>query len=269
MVLSTAGPWALGGIMVTLGKTSIWYKLAIYFYLHFQYNAWFVLAIIGILIFILEKSRFKIATKPFSKFTYLFHIEILGTFFLSTLWATSHWSVYVLSNIGSLCLWFGLLYLWKSIQKPFKGFYFLLNPQSKFILKFIAFVFLIKLVMQTLSGIPYFAKLNATNLDVVIGYLHWVFLGFISLCLLFLASYLKWIKLSKLSLCLYIIAFLTTEFLIFYRAGVVIFKWDFIPKLNIYLTLSSFLFFLAVLTIVIKTFLFKRIISWIYPCTTK
>ncbi|NBC57099.1 MAG: hypothetical protein GVY05_02280, partial [Bacteroidetes bacterium] len=37
MVISSIGPWALGGIMTTLGNESVWYKLAIYFYLHFQY----------------------------------------------------------------------------------------------------------------------------------------------------------------------------------------------------------------------------------------
>ncbi|WP_459414396.1 hypothetical protein [Flagellimonas marinaquae] len=40
LVVSSIGPWALGAIMNTLGAQSIWYRLAIYFYLHFQYNGW-------------------------------------------------------------------------------------------------------------------------------------------------------------------------------------------------------------------------------------
>ncbi|WP_235923497.1 hypothetical protein [Psychroflexus aurantiacus] len=93
MALSSFGPWALGAIMTTLGKTSVWYKLAIYFYLHFQYNAWFVLAVIGLLVFILEKYHFRIKTQPFTKFIYLIHIGIFGSFFQSTLWASSDWTV--------------------------------------------------------------------------------------------------------------------------------------------------------------------------------
>jgi hypothetical protein len=42
MVISSIGPWALGAIMSTLGSTSHWYKNAIYLYLHFQYNGWFI-----------------------------------------------------------------------------------------------------------------------------------------------------------------------------------------------------------------------------------
>ena len=258
MVLSSIGPWALGAIMATLGKASIWYKLAIYFYLHFQYNAWFILAMIGILVFIFEKYSYKIETKSFSKFVYLIHIGIIGSFFLSTLWATSHWSVYLLGNLGSLLLWISLFYLWKSIQMPFKAFYCSLAKQSKFILKFLAFVFILKLIMQTLSGIPFFAEMATANLDVVIGYLHWFFLGVVSLFLLFLSSHLKWIKLSKFSLSLYLIAFIATEFLIFYRAGMVIYRWNYLPNLNNYLAMASFIFSFAVITILAQSFLIRK-----------
>ena len=48
MVLSSIGPWTLGVIMNTLGSSSSWYRNAIYFYLHFQYNGWFIIALFGI-----------------------------------------------------------------------------------------------------------------------------------------------------------------------------------------------------------------------------
>ena len=258
MVLSSIGPWALGGIMTTLGNQSVWYKLAIYFYLHFQYNAWFVLAMIGLLCFVLEKSNFSIKDSEFSKFLYLFHAGVILTFFLSCLWASSHWSLYVLSNLGSLLLGLSFFVLWKSIQQPLKIFYQKLSPSLRYIVGFIAFAFLAKYLLQTLSGIPYFAKIISINLDVVIGYLHWYFLGVVSLFVLFLASYFGWVKLSKLSLVLYFIAFVSTEFLIFYRAGMVAFRWPFLPDLNLYLATGSMFFGLAVILIVVETFLDKK-----------
>jgi hypothetical protein len=48
MVISSLGPWALGMIMTALGSQSIWYRIAIYFYLHFQYNGWMVYVLAGI-----------------------------------------------------------------------------------------------------------------------------------------------------------------------------------------------------------------------------
>src|SRR5690554_6374643 len=43
MLVSSVGPWAIGGVMATLGPESFWYRTSIYFYLHFQYNAWMIL----------------------------------------------------------------------------------------------------------------------------------------------------------------------------------------------------------------------------------
>lgn len=54
MVFSSIGPWALEGIMNTLGAESVWYKMALYLYLHFQYNGWMVLALLGLFIYIVE-----------------------------------------------------------------------------------------------------------------------------------------------------------------------------------------------------------------------
>ena len=253
MVMSSLGPWALGAIMTTLGSESVWYKLAIYFYLHFQYNAWFVLAAVGLMVFLLEQSKVKIENRAFSKFIVLFNIGIVGTFFLSCLWASSHWSLYLLSNLGSLTLWIGLYYLWNSIKSEFSTFYLTLSNQSRFILQFLVLVFLLKLLMQTLSGIPYIAEIATSNLDVVIGYLHWFFLGFISLFLLFLASYLQWIKLSNFNLGLYLLAFILTEFLIFYRAATVVLQWAFLPNLNLYLAVASLLFSVSIIGISLQS----------------
>jgi hypothetical protein len=253
MVISSIGPWALGAIMSALGNQSVWYKLAIYFYLHFQYNAWFILAIIGMVFYVLENNRYKISTQHFSKFLKLFHAGVILTFLLSCLWASSHWSLYVLSNLGSVLLGLSFIVLWTSIQKPFKVFYQNLKPHHKFMIGFIGFVFIGKYLLQSLSGLPYFAEIASSNLDVVIGYLHWFFLGVVSLFLLFWASYYQWIKLSTLSLTLYLVAFISTEFLIFYRGGIVAFRWPFLSHLNVYLTLGSLCFVLAVVLALYET----------------
>jgi hypothetical protein len=253
MVLSSLGPWALGGIIATVGKTSIWYRLAIYFYLHFQYNAWFILAALGLLVFFLEKSKIDMNPMGFSKFLVFTHIGIIGTLFLSGLWATSHWAVYLFGNIGSLALWVGLYYFWLTFKTPWVAFRSNINYKSKFLLNIIVAVLLTKLMLQTLSGIPFFAEITSTNTDVVIGYLHWFFLGFVSLFLVWIASIVNWIKLSKVSLALYLLAFLSTEFLIYYRAGIVAFQWPFIQNLNLYLALGSGLFVVAIFIIIFQT----------------
>ncbi|HMB65231.1 MAG TPA: hypothetical protein VKN36_19275 [Eudoraea sp.] len=67
LVVSSLGPWALGAIMNTLGAESIWYRLAIYFYLHFLYNGWMIMALVGILFYIMERQQFAISSSKFLK----------------------------------------------------------------------------------------------------------------------------------------------------------------------------------------------------------
>ena len=68
MIISSIGPWAISVVMVTLGSTSIWYKLSIYFYLHFQYNGWFMLALCGILFYVFNSIGVVISKKNFKIF---------------------------------------------------------------------------------------------------------------------------------------------------------------------------------------------------------
>lgn len=99
MIFSSIGPWALGGIMSTLGPESVWYRIAIYFYLHFQYNAWMVLALIGLLFNLLETRGIAPGKKISDLLYYGLNAGVLLSFFLSVLWAAP-WPVFYLT--GSL-----------------------------------------------------------------------------------------------------------------------------------------------------------------------
>jgi len=48
MLLSTIGVWFLGPAVATLGKASAFYQIAIQFFLHFQFNGWFLLAVLAV-----------------------------------------------------------------------------------------------------------------------------------------------------------------------------------------------------------------------------
>src|SRR5690606_33781248 len=102
MVISSIGPWAISIVMVTLGSTSIWYKLSIYFYLHFQYNGWFLLALTGILFYLLEHSNAVITPRDFKRFFYLMLASIILSFFLSVLWVEPPFIFYILAGAGAI-----------------------------------------------------------------------------------------------------------------------------------------------------------------------
>lgn len=217
LVFSSIGPWALGAIMATLGKTSIWYKMAIYFYLHFQYNAWFILALCGILFYFLEKKGLFINKKDFIRFFYLLNSSIILTFFLSVLWAEPHWKYYTLAALGAVLQIMAFLEFFRILKSVWKDTRFNISPFTRFLLKTAAGMLVVKILLQLLSAHPYFAELAFTYTDFVIGYLHWVFLGLITLALFAFLEMAGLLKVSKPALGIYLTGFILSEVLIFYK----------------------------------------------------
>ncbi|MDL5510632.1 hypothetical protein QSE00_02315 [Arenibacter sp. M-2] len=249
MVGSSIGPWSLGAIMTVLGPESIWYRLAIYFYLHFQYNGWMVLALLGLFFYLLEQLQINISQKTFRYFFLTTVLGIILSFFLSTLWTGPPMIYYLLGGLGAALqlMGFGILLniclvnkvVLKSALSPFR-----LN-----VLKLVAFLLLVKMMLQWLTAWPYFANLAATILDFTIGYLHWTFLGVISMGLLFFLEFFGLIRLSKTASALYLLGFLLTEILIFYRGMAAWMGWPLGEDYSKFLAGTSILIPLAVLVL--------------------
>ena len=229
MVFSSIGPWAVGGIMATLGKGSIWYNLAIYFYLHFQYNGWFILALIGVLFFLIELLPVKIDGKQFRIFFLLIHPAIILSFFLSVLWTNPPKIFYFLAAIGAVLQIAAFFYFFKIVKQIWTVLRKNISTIALKLLKLSAVFLAIKIALQLISALPYFAKLAFLYRDFVIGYLHWTFLGVVSLCLFGLLEHFKLIRLNWLILGIYLIGFIGSELFIFYKATVL---WQKLPAFS-------------------------------------
>nr|WP_281503794.1 hypothetical protein [Arenibacter sp. F26102] len=249
MIGSSLGPWALGAIMTILGPESIWYRLAIYFYLHFQYNGWMILALVGLLFYVLEKHQIIISPKIFSYFFWSTLLGIVLSFFLSTLWTGPELIYYILGAMGALLqlIGFGIL-----IKIIYGNRLVLQSIFSKFqygILKLGAILLFVKMILQLLTAMPYFANLASTVLDFTIGYLHWTFLGVITLGLFFFLEFHGFIKLSKSSCIVYLLGFAITELLIFYKGMAAWLGWPLFEAYLKLLALGSFLMPIALILI--------------------
>ncbi|MEC8832144.1 MAG: hypothetical protein VX772_07275, partial [Bacteroidota bacterium] len=220
MVISSIGPWVLGIIMNTTGAQSIWYRLSIYFYLHFQYNGWMILALIGLFIYALEQRGLEIPFKSFNRFFLSLNLGIVFTFFLSTLWTEPSTWFYILSGIGAISQLYALTYFW-SLTKNDVNVLSLSRTQST-ILKAVVTLGVIKIQLQLLTVIPYFSRMATTYLDFTIGYLHLTFLGVISLGLFFFMDYFGLMNISKKSYLWYVSGFILSEILIFSKG---LFVW--------------------------------------------
>ncbi|MGS0525205.1 hypothetical protein ACU8V7_08510 [Zobellia nedashkovskayae] len=252
LLISSVGPWALGAIMNTLGGDSIWYRLAIYFYLHFFYNGWMIMALVAVFLYILEKQQIVLPQRSFKRFFWGLNLGIIFSFFLSTLFSHPSVIYYVFGGVGAVLqlyafyvLWIFLLDVKLKLERLFSTFH-------QNILKTIGVLWGFKMILQTLSAMPYFADLAVTYLDFTIGYLHWTFLGVVTMSLFLFLDYFKLLQLGKKSFSLYILGFALTEALIFYKAIV---AWQSATLFSAYyliLAVASLLVLLALLGLLLS-----------------
>lgn len=217
MVLSSLGPWTLGAIMNTLGAESIWYRLSIYFYLHFQYNGWMILALVGLFLYVLEEHRIILPKRTFKHFFWSFNGGILLTFLLSTLWIQPSLLFNVLGGLGALLQLFGLVVLIKFIIGLGRDSKALFSNFQFKLIQIVTVLLLLKMGLQLLTSFPYFANLAATTIDFTVGYLHWTFLGVVTIGLMLFLNYFKLLKIPRIVFIVYLIGFGITETMIFYK----------------------------------------------------
>ena len=230
LAFSSIGPWSLGLIMATIGTDSIWYSNAIYFYLHFQYNGWFISVLLGILFFILENKGVKFDHNKLNRFYVYFHLATILTVFLSFLWSKPPVAIYFVAFIGviiQLVAFYHLYRLLKSVTKMHTIF----DSTEILLLRIATLMFLIKIILQSLSCLPFFATIAYEFRDFVIGYLHLVLLGFITPTLVAFLHYYKLLRIPRFFLELYIGTFVLTEILIFYK-GIAL--WASLPIFSYY-----------------------------------
>jgi len=246
MVLSSIGPWALGIIMVTLGNDSHWYKNAIYFYLHFQYNGWFLVALVALFFYLLESMSVTLSRQNFRLFYNLLNAGVILTFFISLLWMEPHPVIYGLAALGGVLQIGAFTLLFAKVLNNRFTLAKRLPSSTKYFLKLAAICLAIKLIAQVMGVFPAPAQIISGNIDFVISYLHWVFLGFVSVGIFAFLNHFKLATISKNVTVAYMGAFLTTEVLIFYRGAVAAFDAPPLPHLNLWLGVASSLLMLAI-----------------------
>lgn len=252
MLISSIGPWAVGGVMATLGSGSVWYRIAIYFYLHFQYNAWIILGLIGIFVYILENKGVLIEKKSIKVFLMYFNSGLILTFFLSILFIEPHGIFYVISIAGGALQLMSLFYVKEAIPDLKTKIKKIFSHLEITVLKWVSILLLIKFIMQFFAGFKPVADLITNYKNLTIGFLHWTFLGVITLFLFVLLSYFKVIKINKAVIYFYVLGFALTEALIFWRPISFIFNLDFSIPQYMLLFIASFLLVIGIFIIMLK-----------------
>ena len=181
LVLSSIGPVVLSYILLSKSGNSLLYRDAIYTFLHFQYNGFFTLAIFALFFSSWHKkaSTLPAPTKFFALFLLL---SILPSLFTAMLWHNLI-MLYIVAGIGCVLLLISAGFFLPVLRQSLQ--YNLFKEPLARVIWLAAFVsFLIKMVLTVGTLYPPLGNAVYGARPVIIGFLHLVFLAFVSFFIL-------------------------------------------------------------------------------------
>lgn len=174
-VISSLGPFSLAYLMSAKLADQDWYLSSVYFYLHFQYNGWFLFAGMGLLTH--QLVAISGSSKNLYYAFYLFCAACIPAYFLSVLWIPIVGSIYyilILAVLAQLLGWgLTLIIIFKKSRLLKERF----PKTGRVLLILSAIAFTIKLILQSGSIHPQLSQLSYGFRPIIIGYLHLVLLG--------------------------------------------------------------------------------------------
>lgn len=242
LLLSSLGPYALAIIIASTIAEPYWSHNALYFFLHFQYNGWFTFAVLALLIKKLETSiAFNI--KNARIFFLLLAVTCIPSYLFTSLWHHRPVSITVVIIITALLQTAALFFLWSLLKKNMKSVFLNLPGICRWLYSLAISAFILKILLQFFSVQPKLAQLAFGFRPIIIGYLHLIFLAFISMYLLGFMADKKIIsvdhKVTIAGLITFAGGIIINEILLAIQGFAAIY-YLFLPKLNLLLFINTF-----------------------------
>ncbi|UKM65981.2 hypothetical protein GSB9_02554 [Flavobacteriaceae bacterium GSB9] len=238
MLLSTFGVWCLGPAVSMQGPASAFYQIAIQFFLHFQFNGWFLIAVLALLFYKLKVEK----TRTFTLFYTLLLVSVVFTFALPIYWFVPLKIFYWMNALGVLLqLW--MLFLFVKLVKPLLVLF--LKERQKLMALIFSFAvvgFAIKVSLQSLSLIPEMAEAAYQQRNLVVGFIHLLMLGVITGFLFgFILEncLLRFNRLLHISIWVFVLGFVLTELILMLQGAMLYFAKAVLPHYFLLLFISS------------------------------
>ena len=185
LVLSCIGPETfLGYVLAAHSMNVLVFRDTAYTYLHFQYNGFFPLAIFALFLNYINGKDISVSVRQnMRKIAIILPVTIIPTLFLSYLWHYPNIYVRSVAFIGCICLYIFLVQLYSFLRST-RNILKQMNLYSKFMGILTVIAITVKILLQTGTVIPYIGIIVFGNRPIIIGYIHLVMLGFITLYLL-------------------------------------------------------------------------------------
>ena len=180
LIISTLALWAMAPMMASDLRGSALYYATVQFYLHFQFNGWFLFAVLGLFFKILEQHEIELPKKTLNTFYYFLVISCFLTFALAVAWSNPLPVIFWINSTGVAFQLFALLWFLIFIKKVHARIKPIFIKQVRLLIGIAFACFILKILMQSAVIIPSMATVSYTIRNFVIGFIHLILLGVIS-----------------------------------------------------------------------------------------
>jgi hypothetical protein len=247
--ISNFGTFYIAYLMISKSYQQDVHLASVYFYLHFQYNGWFIFSCFGLMCHQLLKNM---QIKNSMAIFWVFFLSTFPSYFLSILWFKIPLSLYIIVVLSSLLQLLTWVYLLLQISTHKKKFVLSTDKYFSRIVWVILFSFTLKLILQLVSTVPFISHIAYSLRSIVIAYLHLVLLVIISM---FILHYLfRYVLLKSISKYIYyfLIIIIINEILLGIQGFAGMFT---ISILNI----QYYLFFISIFIVLSVISIFRHI----------
>jgi hypothetical protein len=181
---SSLGAFTLAYLMANHIMIQDLYFSAVYFFMHFQYNGWFLFVCFGVFFSYMHRLGLIRIGVLSRRLFIVMAVTVVPTYFLSILWMRLPLALHWIANISAVFQLLVLFYFFKILKVVRKSESIQFTWSTKWLWIMASTAFILKIILQMLSTMPFLSHFAFGFRPVVIGYLHLSFVGVISLFIL-------------------------------------------------------------------------------------
>lgn len=257
MFFSTLGLWAMGPLVSLSMQNDPMYFTAIQFYLHFQFNGWFVLAVLALVFEHFHTWGFDLGAFQFRRFFALYVAAVLLSFFQVLYWAYGSEVLFYINAVGVVLQFVAFAVLFWPVRR---ALFVAVRTRSRAVQWLFAFgmlSLLLKIGIQSGLVHPEVAEVSTMIRNFLVGYIHLITLGLISAFAFMLMADRSQGAVSLSGITLIALGIIGSEFLLFLQGLRYWNGWGILPSYHELLAAFSFLIPVGIL-VIIFFFMYKK-----------
>ncbi|MCB0635120.1 MAG: hypothetical protein KDC54_00800, partial [Lewinella sp.] len=231
LLMSTLPILGMGPIIALQLQGTALYYAAIQFYLHYQFNGWFLFAAIALALRYFRNRGFGFSPSDSRRFRWWLTAAVVLTYALAVAWSTPLPMIFAANSLGVLAQVVALVLLWRLLRRAGLQLHGENRP-LRFLWALALGSLVAKVLMQSALVLPFVAKAAYTIHNYVIGFIHLLQLGIFTATLLAFAlgtGLLTLRRLSRFGLGLLFTGFLLSEGWLFLQGTFFWGAWGFLP----------------------------------------